>query len=128
MSEETLRKSQVVNDFLSTGIIFNISSLNLLLAEFTESVFVLPFVVGTPISLFWSIFCVIKYTYDRKFFSQFSFMPIAMYDSSFYDGIGYDPNNTSIHPFSQRFISANSFFENTFLILVILVVAASECQ
>lgn len=53
-------------------------------------------------------------------------MPIALYDSSFYDGLGFDPNKTSVHPFAKPFMPENSFFEHTFLILVILVISASK--
>jgi hypothetical protein len=53
-------------------------------------------------------------------------MPIAEYDETFYDGLGHDPNSTKVHPFAKRFISENSFFENTSLILIILVVAGSK--
>lgn len=55
-------------------------------------------------------------------------MPIAVYDSQFYDGIGYDPNNTAVPPIAERFkaIQEKSFFENSFLILSGLVLVASE--
>jgi hypothetical protein len=53
-------------------------------------------------------------------------MPIAIYDQIFYDGLGYDPNNTAIHPFAKRFMTENSFFDQTAVILIILVIAASE--
>lgn len=53
-------------------------------------------------------------------------MPIAIYDESFYDGLGYDPKRTSVHPFAKPFLNENSFFDKTAIILIILVVAASE--
>lgn len=106
------------------GIGFNISSLNLILSDFTEHIFLLPFVVGLPVTIFWTVLCIILPLYKHDFFSQFSFMPIAEYDASFYDGLGHDPNNTKIHPFAKPFVPENSFFENSTLIWLILVIAS----
>lgn len=53
-------------------------------------------------------------------------MPIALYDATFYDGLGHDPNNTSVHPFAKRFTNENSILKNTFVILVIMVIGASK--
>lgn len=53
-------------------------------------------------------------------------MPIAIYDESFYDGLGHDPNKTSVHPFAKPFMNENSFFDKTAIILIILVIAASK--
>lgn len=111
---------------LFIGIGFNITSINLLLTDVTEMNFVFPFVAGAPLSLFWTILCIILPIFKKNFFSQFAFMPIAIYDETFYDGLGHDPNNTSIHPFAKRFKSDNSFFQNTSLILIILVISASK--
>jgi hypothetical protein len=66
--------------------------------------------------------------FKADFFSQFSFMPIAIYDQSFYDGLGFDPNNTSVHPFAKPFMNENSFFDNTMGILLIFVFAASKLK
>lgn len=86
----------------------------------------LPFVIGSPITLFWTVLCIILPIFKKDFYSQFSFIPIALYDVSFYDGLGYDPNNTSIHPFAKRFVNENSVFKNTFLVLIIMVIGASK--
>lgn len=106
-----------------TGIGFNIASINLVLTDFTDFSSILPFIIGSPVSLFWTILCIITPIYKKNFFSQFSCMPIAVYDKSFYDGIGYNPNDTSIHPFAQHF-SKNSIFDSTSSILTILVILA----
>jgi len=108
---------------MTTGVIFNIFSLNLLLTDLTELNNILPFVIGSPVTLFWTILSITMPILKKDFFSQFAAMPIALYDASFYDGLGYDPNKTAVHPFAKPFMSENSFFENTFLILVILVIS-----
>lgn len=118
--KELLRK---VN---STGIGFNVASINLLLTDYIEGNCVLPFVVGSPVTLFWTILCIILPIFKTDFYSQFSFMPIALYDRSFYDGLGHDPNDTSIHPFAKPFSNENSVFKNTFLVLIIMVIGASK--
>lgn len=114
--------------FLSifAGIGFNIASINLMLTDVTEFSFILPFVVGTPVSIFWTILCIFLPIFKKNFYSQFAFMPIALYDGSFYDGLGHDPNKTSVHPFAKPFMPDNSFFDKTTLILLILVISASK--
>lgn len=121
LSDETF-----MNFYDYSGIGFNVSSINLLLLDFTEFNDLLPFVIGSPISIFWTVLCIVSPIYNREFFSRFSFMPIAMYDRSFYDGLGYDPSNTSIHPFAVPFTPENSFFDKTAIILIIFVIAASK--
>lgn len=113
---------------LLTGIGFNIASINLLLTDSTDFSYLLPFVFGSPVSLFWTILCIIIPIYKKDFFSQFSFMPIAIYDTSFYDGIGYNPNDTSIHPFAKPFTTENSIFNSTSSILIILVMLARKLR
>lgn len=113
---------------LLTGIVFAVSSLNLLLTDYTDSSYIFPFIIGSPVTLFWTILCIITPIYKKDFFSQFSFMPIAIYDSSFYDGIGYNPNDTSVHPFAKPFLAENSIFNSTSTILIILVILAREFQ
>lgn len=105
---------------------FNVASINLLLTDYTEANCVLPFVIGSPFTLFWTILCVIMPIFKTNFYSQFAFMPIALYDATFYDGLGHDPNNTSVHPFAKRFTNENSILKNTFVILVIMVIGASK--
>lgn len=109
-----------------TGIVFNVASLNLLLTDVTETSYILPFIIGSPVSIFWTILCIFLPIFKKDFYSQFAFMPIALYDASFYDGLGHDPNNTSVHPFAKPFLPENSFFEKTYLILTIFVIAASR--
>lgn len=112
--------------FMFTGFVFNIASINLMLTDVTEFSFIFPFVIGSPVSIFWTILCIFLPIFKRNFYTQFAFMPIAVYDATFYDGLGYDPNNTAIHPFAKRFMSANSFFDKTTLILMIFVISASR--
>lgn len=111
---------------LSAGIIGNIASLNLILTDVVELHFILPFIYGYPVTLFWTVLCIFMPIAKQTFFSQFAFMPIALYDANYYDGLGFNPNNTDVHPFAKPFIPENSFFENTLLILIILIVAASK--
>lgn len=96
----------------------------------TEADTLLPFVFGLPITFFWTVLCLILPVFKKHFFTQFSSnqLPIALYDTTFYDGLAYEPNTTTIHPFAKRFKSENSFFDNTFLIIIILVLCASECN
>lgn len=112
--------------FMFTGFVFNIASINLMLTDVTEFSFIFPFVIGSPVSIFWTILCIFLPIFKRNFYTQFAFMPIAVYDATFYDGLGYDPNNTAIHPFAERFMPANSFFDKTTLILMIFVISASK--
>lgn len=51
---------------------------------------------------------------------------MATYDASFYDGLGYDPEVTTVHPFTQQYMKESSFFTNTKLILIILFIVAGE--
>ena len=109
-----------------SGVVFNLFSINLMLTDLTEFNYILPFVVGSPVSIFWTILSILLPIWEKNFYSQFAFMPIALYSSSFYDGFGYNPNNTTPHPFAKPFTPENSFFEHTFLILVILVIAVGK--
>lgn len=105
---------------------FNIFSLNLMLTDCTEFNCIFPFVVGAPVAIFWTVLSIFIPIKNTTFYSQFAFMPIALYDSSFYDGLGFQPNNTSVHPFAKAFMPENSFFDHTFIILIILVISASK--
>lgn len=105
---------------------FNIFSLNLMLTDCTEFNCIFPFVVGAPVAIFWTVLSIFIPIKNTRFYSQFAFMPIALYDSSFYDGLGFQPNNTSVHPFAKAFMPENSFFDHTFIILIILVISASK--
>jgi hypothetical protein len=116
-----LKKLLKIKMELITGIGFNVASMNIMLTEYTESINVLPFVIGTPVPLFWTILTIILQLLRADFYSQFSEMPIAIYDASFYDGLGHDPNSTTIHPFTKRFSPKSSFFNNTMLIMCLLV-------
>lgn len=109
-----------------SGIGFNVSSINLLLIDFTDFNDVLPFVIGSPVSIFWTALCIISPIFNDEFYSRFSYMPIAVYDRSFYDGLAYDPTNKTVHPFALPFITENSFFNNTPVLLIIFVIAGSK--
>lgn len=104
--------------FLAIGIIFNISSVNLTLHEYPESGHILPFVACTPITLFWTILSIIMPFMDQKFFGRFGEIPIAVYYSEFYDGLGYDPETATVHPFVKPYIR-ESFFDNTPLLVLL---------
>lgn len=119
-------KLNLLNLNFLLGIGFNVASINLLLTDLCTAVYLKPFVFGSPIAIFWTILCVIMPIFKRDFFSQFSFMPIALYDASFYDGLGHVPNETAVHPFAKPFRNENSIFGNVTLMLIIHVIAASE--
>lgn len=106
---------------MATGVVFNIFSINLVLSEITETIYVLPFVLGSPVTIFWTLLSILMPILKKNFYHQFAFMPIALYDASFYDGLGYDPNKTAVHPFAKPFMPENSFFEQTSVIIIILV-------
>lgn len=110
-----------IRNNLHTGIGFNIASINIMLTEYTECINVLPFVIGTPVPLFWTILTVMLRLVRADFYSQFAEMPNAIYDASFYDGLAYDPVSTTVHPFTKRFSPKSSFFNNTTLIMCLLV-------
>jgi hypothetical protein len=97
-----------------------------MLIEIAESTDVLPFVAGTPVSLFWTILTIIMPIFKPDFYTQFSSMPIAIYDSIFYDGLAHEPNKTQVHPFAKRFSTENSFFNNSGLIWILMVILASK--
>lgn len=107
-------------------MITNIASINVLLVDFIESNYLLPFIIGLPITLIWTFVSIMLPLFIEKFFSRFSFMPVALYDASFYDGLGYNPNDTTIHPFAKPFVNENSIFESTSLILIILAVLGGK--
>lgn len=112
--------------FLTIGIIFNIAAVNLTLHEYCESRHILPFVVGTPITLFWTILCAIVPFFRKDFFSRFGEVPLAVYYSEFYDGLGYDPKTATVHPFVKPYISENSFFGNTPLLVMLIIIAGRK--
>jgi hypothetical protein len=112
--------------FLSIGIIFNIASVKLTLHEYCESSHILPFVVCTPITLFWTILTAVVPFFKKNFFSRFGEVPLAVYYSEFYDGLGYDPKTATVHPFVKPYISENSFFGNTPLLVLLVIVAARK--
>lgn len=112
--------------FFTIGVIFNISSVNVMLHEYAESNNFVPFLVGAPISLFWTAFCIIMPFFKRDFFSQFAQMPIATYDSSFYDGLGYNPDSVTTHPFAKPFTNENSVFNNTPLLILLMIILARK--
>lgn len=117
-----------VISMLTVGIIFNISSINLFFNEYINSSFVLPFILSSIVSIFWTIFCIIMPIYKMDIFSQFTEMPFAVYDNSFYDGLTEAINATKLHPFAQRYLTKNPFFAHTTLIVVLLIVfAIAEC-
>lgn len=123
---ENILYNAFVFSFLVVGIIFNISSVNITLHEFAETIHILPFVICTPISFLWTLFCIIMPFFYRDFFSQFAQLPIATYDSSFYDGLGYNPDSSTIHPFAKPFINENSIFESRPLLIIFLMVFARK--
>lgn len=108
--------------YFVAGIVLNIASIKIMLHEYVESIHILPFVVAIPISLFWTIFCIIMPFFKKDFFSQFAQLPIATYDSSFYDGLGYNPDSTTIHPFAKPFVNETSIFNNTPLLILLLII------
>lgn len=112
--------------FLTIGIIFNIASVNLTLFEYCESRHIMPFVIGTPITLFWTILCAIIPFFKKNLFSRFGEVPLAVYYSEFYDGLGYDPKTATVHPFVKPFVSENSFFNNTPLLVMLIIVSARK--
>lgn len=112
--------------YLLIGVIFNIASVNLTLNEYPESLHILPFVTGLPITIFWAIFCIVIPYFKYDVFSQFSQLPIATYDSVFYDGLGYNPESVSIHPFARAFQTESSLFNNTPLIIILFVILGSK--
>lgn len=108
--------------YFVVGVVLNISSVNIMLHEYVESAHVMPFAVAIPISLFWTIFCIIMPFFTKNFFSQFAQLPIATYDSSFYDGLGYNPDSTTIHPFAKPFVNESSIFNNAPLLILLLII------
>jgi hypothetical protein len=112
--------------FFIIGVIFNMASVNLTLNEYPESANILPFVLGTPLTFFWTVLCIVVRFFKRDFFSQFAQLPMATYDHGFYDGLGYDPDKTTIHPFEEPFINKNSLFENTPLFMMLLIILSSK--
>lgn len=123
---ENILYNLFVFSFFTVGVIFNMASVNLTLNEYPESVHILPFVIGTPLTFFWTILCVIVPFFKRDFFSQFAQLPMATYDHGFYDGLGYDPEKVTIHPFEKLFINNNSLFENTPLFIMLLIFLTSK--
>ncbi|KAG5679177.1 hypothetical protein PVAND_008767 [Polypedilum vanderplanki] len=119
---ENILYNLFVLSFFTIGVMFNIASVNLTLVEYPESLHITPFVFLTPITIFWSVLCITMRFFKHDFFSQFAQLPITTYDHGFYDGLGYNPNKTTIHPFEKPFINKNSLFENTPLFIMILVI------
>jgi hypothetical protein len=115
-----------VLSFLIVGIIFNMSSINLMINEYPESHFFLPFILGSPVTLTWTIFCVVSAFFKGDIFSQFAHLPIVFYDRSFYDGLAYTPNDTTHHPFEKPFLSEHSIFEKKILLTIMLIVFTSK--
>jgi hypothetical protein len=76
--------------------------------------------------MFWTAYTIILPIFKSDFYSRFSDLPIATYDSVFYDGLGYNPAETKLHPFAAQFLKQSSFFKNTSLILVILIFVGSK--
>lgn len=113
-----------VTCFLLVGLIFNVTSVNLTLNEYPESLHILPFVAGTPITLFWTVFCIVIPYFKDDIFSQFSQLPIATYDSVFYDGLGYNPENKSVHPFVKVYRNDSVFGNSTFLVILLIILAS----
>jgi hypothetical protein len=86
----------------------------------------MPFVVATPITLLWTIFCIFCPLIKTDFISQFAYLPMATYDSGFYDGLGYNPNTTTIHPFAKPFMPDNSLFKHTYIFVILLIVLGGK--
>lgn len=114
------------DSYFSTGIIFNVTSVNILIIDFRQPINFLPFIIGSPLTIFWTVFCIILPIFQADSFSKFAYLPIATYDSVFYDGLGYDPEVATVHPFTKKFMKQSSFFSNTELILLLLVALAGE--
>lgn len=112
--------------FLSVGVILNIASVNITLQEYAESISILPFLITTPISFFWTVFCVFVPFFKHDLFSQFRKIPMAIYYSSFYDGLGHNPNSTTVHPFEKPFVKAISIFSNEKLLILLMVIFARK--
>lgn len=102
------------------------TSVNILCDDLRNPNNFMPFIVATPICLFWTIYCIILPIFKKDFYSQFSYLPMATYDNVFYDGLGYDPDVEKVHPFAEKFLKQSSFFKNKELILIILITVASE--
>lgn len=66
-----------VFSYLIVGIIFNIAAVNLTLNEYPYSVHLLPFVIGSPVIMFWAVFCCFYPISKGDLFSQFAQLPIA---------------------------------------------------
>jgi hypothetical protein len=109
-----------------SGLIFNVSSINLFITDFTYCDYILPFVIGLPITITWTVVCIFMPIFKPDIFSQFSFMPIAVYHRQFYEGLSYDPENKTMHEFTRRFMRSNFLFDNSTLVLIILCFAGSK--
>jgi hypothetical protein len=123
---ESILYNLFVLSFFVIGVIFNMASIHLALNEYPESVHIMPFMLGTPLTLFWTILCIVVSFFKRDFFSQFAQLPMATYDHGFYDGFAYDPDKTTIHPFEKPFLNKHSLFKNTPLFIMLLVILSSE--
>lgn len=119
---ENILYNLFVTCYFVVGIALNISSVNIMLHEYVESVHIVSFIVATPISIFWTIFCIIMPFFKKDFFSQFAQLPIATYDASFYDGLGFNPDSTTIHPFAKPFVNENSIFNNAPMLILLLII------
>lgn len=100
--------------------------MNILITDFREPINFLPFIIGSPVTIFWTVFCIIWSLFKTDSFSRFAYLPLATYNSEFYDGLGYDSESTTVHPFTKEFTKQSSFFANKELIMLLLVVMTGE--
>ncbi|CAO1335850.1 unnamed protein product [Diamesa hyperborea] len=111
---------------LIIGILFNITSINLTFSKVTKSIYVIPFMYGGLVAIFWNFIALLLPWLNRDFYSSFAHLPYANYDANFYDGIANDSNQTTtMHSLSVRFLTVNSIFDNLPVILTILICLAA---
>lgn len=112
--------------FLLTGIIFNMSAVNLTLYDYCESSHILPFVIGTPIIFIWTVVCAIAPLYKSNIFSKLGDVPVVTYMSGFYDGSNYNPDDKNVHEFVKPYSTLNSLFGHTSVLVVFIIIFASK--
>lgn len=95
-----------------------------------KSVNIRPFIYGTLVTLFWTVFAIIMPCVEKGFYKKFKDLPNPIDYSEFYDGEAALNRNisatTEIHPFVQRFMQEYSIFDHEVVILGFLFILLSE--